>query len=279
MVDDPSARHILIYGPPAAGKLTVAEALAEATGFRVLDNHLTIDVSLKLFAFGSPPFRALRDRLRLEIAATAAGAGISVVSTHVWTGIDRGFIDGLAAVVEAGGAKMCFVQLRPAADELERRVVEASRAARQKLQDVDALRHARRSRPLHQDQPRRHGGRQLHDPPRRSRARDPAALPEDVGEVSLELSCRIGVGRFSTDDGRTDRGGRSSLRRLSSRRRVGLGVPHPPCSEARRARNYTMTDVRRSTRQRPPCNTSAGRSNAISTCERLGGPTGSTGDT
>lgn len=140
MIDSPPARHILIYGPPAAGKLTVAEALAAGTGLRVLDNHLTIDVSLKLFDFGSPPFLALRDRLRLEIASAAATAGVSVVSTHVWTGHARTFVDGLAEVVEAGGATMCFVQLRPSADELERRVVASSRAAKQKVRDVDALR-------------------------------------------------------------------------------------------------------------------------------------------
>jgi len=32
---------VFIYGPPAVGKLTVANALAKVTGFKVFHNHLT----------------------------------------------------------------------------------------------------------------------------------------------------------------------------------------------------------------------------------------------
>ena len=35
---------IVIYGPPAAGKLTVAKELSKLTGFKVLHNHITIDL-------------------------------------------------------------------------------------------------------------------------------------------------------------------------------------------------------------------------------------------
>jgi hypothetical protein len=31
------------YGPPASGKLTVATALAELTGFSLFHNHLSVD--------------------------------------------------------------------------------------------------------------------------------------------------------------------------------------------------------------------------------------------
>jgi len=48
-----SPRHILIYGPPSAGKLTVATCLAERYDMKLLDNHLTLDVALRLFSFGT----------------------------------------------------------------------------------------------------------------------------------------------------------------------------------------------------------------------------------
>jgi adenylate kinase family enzyme len=36
-------RHVIINGAPGAGKLTVAGALADRYGMRVLDNHLSVD--------------------------------------------------------------------------------------------------------------------------------------------------------------------------------------------------------------------------------------------
>lgn len=46
-------RHVLLYGPPAAGKLTVARCLAAEYGLKLLDNTLTIEVALRLFEFGA----------------------------------------------------------------------------------------------------------------------------------------------------------------------------------------------------------------------------------
>lgn len=51
--------HILIYGPPAAGKLTVARSLVEGHGVKLLDNHLTLDVALQLFPFGTKEVRRM----------------------------------------------------------------------------------------------------------------------------------------------------------------------------------------------------------------------------
>jgi hypothetical protein len=116
----PAGRHILLYGPPAAGKLTVARCLASAYGVKVLDNTATIEVALRLFEFGTDPFNALVHRLRLELAATAAGAGLDVASTFVYAHpTDRGYVDRLVDTVAAAGGSVTFVQLRPAPAVLE----------------------------------------------------------------------------------------------------------------------------------------------------------------
>ena len=137
----PASRHILLYGPPAAGKLTVAHCLAARYGVKVLDNHLTADVAGRLFDFGTRPFAELVDRLRAELTAAAAHAGLNVVSTFVYAHpADRGYVDRLVTTVAAEGGGVVFVQLLPRPAVLEERVVEPSRATVRKLRDRAELR-------------------------------------------------------------------------------------------------------------------------------------------
>lgn len=49
-------KHIFLYGPPGAGKLTVARCLASRYGVKVLDNTLTVGLALRLFEFGTKPY-------------------------------------------------------------------------------------------------------------------------------------------------------------------------------------------------------------------------------
>ena len=44
---------IFIYGQVAAGKLTVARALAARTGLALFHNHLVVDAVAAVFPFGS----------------------------------------------------------------------------------------------------------------------------------------------------------------------------------------------------------------------------------
>lgn len=135
------SRHILIYGPPAAGKLTVARCLASGYGLKVLDNTVTIEVALRLFEFASKPFVELVERLRLDLTTAAAHAGVDVVSTFVYGHpVDRGYVDRLVATVQAEGGTVTFVQLLPSPLVLEERVVQPSRAMMSKLRDVERLR-------------------------------------------------------------------------------------------------------------------------------------------
>jgi hypothetical protein len=137
----PASRHILLYGPPAAGKLTVARCLAAGYGLKLLDNTLTIEVAHRLFEFGTRPFNELVDRLRLDLVGAAAGAGLDVVSTFVYAHpVDRDYVDRVGSVVEAAGGTVTFVQLLPPPAVLEHRVVAPSRAAMTKVHSAAALR-------------------------------------------------------------------------------------------------------------------------------------------
>src|SRR6188508_1133674 len=55
---------VIIFGPPAVGKMTVGLALERLTGFRLFHNHMTVDPVIRLFPFESPAYRRLVQEFR-----------------------------------------------------------------------------------------------------------------------------------------------------------------------------------------------------------------------
>ena len=138
---------VYLYGPPAAGKLTIAERLAELTGWRLFHNHLTVNAITPVFEFASPPFAEVLHRLRLDVFATAARAGVGLIFTNssAWSGQDPRarfvtFADCAARIVAENGGTTRFVQITAPAAVLESRVADASRRAHGKLVDARRLR-------------------------------------------------------------------------------------------------------------------------------------------
>jgi dephospho-CoA kinase len=66
---------IIIHGPPAAGKLTVSNAIAEKTGFKVFHNHQSIDCIRSVIEFGTEAFWRLSVQIRSLVIAEAARQG------------------------------------------------------------------------------------------------------------------------------------------------------------------------------------------------------------
>jgi hypothetical protein len=153
-VEEP--RHIFIYGPPAAGKLTVANALAARFGLRVLDNHVTVDPALRLFSFGTPEFGALVEELRVTLIRAAALARVDIVTTLVYgASVDDDHVARLSRATTDHGGRVDYVQLRPADEVLDRRVLEQSRAGTSKVSDRRRLHaileHDDLTTPIHDD--------------------------------------------------------------------------------------------------------------------------------
>jgi hypothetical protein len=67
---------MLLYGPPAVGKLTIAKEIARLTGFKVFHNHLTVNVVAAIFPRGTPAYRRLLWDIRYVVFAEAARANI-----------------------------------------------------------------------------------------------------------------------------------------------------------------------------------------------------------
>ena len=131
----------MLYGPPAVGKLSVAQALAARTGLRALHNHLILDLSRELFGYGTEASKALTRRLR-EMCLDAARAENlpGIILTFVYARDRDAYILGLCERAEAQGDEVCLTQLICKAATLEARVTEPSRGAFGKLTTVAGLR-------------------------------------------------------------------------------------------------------------------------------------------
>lgn len=106
---------VLVFGPPAVGKMTVGDELCRLTGFKLLHNHMTVEPVLDIFPFGSPPFARLVNEFRRRIIEEAADAELpGLVFTMVW-GLDLDEDTSLIAdyvdIVAARGGVTSFVEL------------------------------------------------------------------------------------------------------------------------------------------------------------------------
>lgn len=135
---------IFIYGPPAAGKLTVATELSKLLGYKLLDNHSVINTVTRIFPFNDIEHGSLRRKLsrqiRLELFEAAAQNNINVITTLGASGQEYfDFFEDTQSVIEANNGTVCFVQLLPSVDALYERVEQQSRKNFQKLDSKTAL--------------------------------------------------------------------------------------------------------------------------------------------
>ena len=75
---------LVIFGPPAVGKMTVGRAVAAASDFRLFHNHMTIEPMLETFGFGTPGFNVLNGGMRRQVLEQAAAHDINLVFSVVW---------------------------------------------------------------------------------------------------------------------------------------------------------------------------------------------------
>ena len=116
---------VIIFGPPAVGKMTVGRELARLTGLRLFHNHLTVDLVLRFFEFGTPPFRRLVSEFRRRIFEEVAASDLpGLIFTYVWAldgESDATFVDGVRRIFESRGAEVYLVELEATLDERLRR--------------------------------------------------------------------------------------------------------------------------------------------------------------
>jgi chloramphenicol 3-O-phosphotransferase len=125
---------VMLHGPAACGKLTIARELASLTGFGLFHNHLTVDLLLALFPFGSPEFIQHRERIWLDLISDAVRAGRSVIFTfHPERTVRPDFPATLRNQVTEAGGRAAFVEIRCSKEAIRQRIDAESRRTMHKL--------------------------------------------------------------------------------------------------------------------------------------------------
>ena len=112
---------VVIFGPPAVGKMTVGFELAKLTGLKLFHNHLTIELVLNFFDFGTPQFNVLVGEFRRRIFEEVAKSDLpGMIFTFVWA-IDlekeREYIESFCDIFRRENAEIYFVELEADLEE------------------------------------------------------------------------------------------------------------------------------------------------------------------
>jgi len=132
---------IIIYGPEATGKLTIAKALAQQTRFRLFHNHISVDVAKVLFDFGDEAFSQLIWDVRLLVFEHAARANVpGLIFTWAYSHPDfLPYLDRIKSVLAVYDVEMCYVFVSCSVEELKRRVIQQDRSIVGKINSIEAL--------------------------------------------------------------------------------------------------------------------------------------------
>ena len=144
---DDAAPPLLLFvvGPLAVGKMSVGQAITERTGLRVFHNHISIDLALRYFDYGTPAFhRTVGEIRRLVTEEVAASDLPGLVFTFVWAfnaPEDQALVDGYAKPFRERGARVLFVELEATqAERLKRNECVSRLAEKPSMRDLKASR-------------------------------------------------------------------------------------------------------------------------------------------
>ncbi|UJG41591.1 MAG: AAA family ATPase [Candidatus Heimdallarchaeum aukensis] len=116
---------VIIFGPPAVGKMSVGKELANITGFKLFHNHMSIELVLTLFDYGTPEFKQLNSSIRRLIFETVSSSNLSgFIFTFVWAfniPEDKQYVEFVSEIFRKNNWKVYFVELQCSLQERLRR--------------------------------------------------------------------------------------------------------------------------------------------------------------
>ncbi|MEL6255767.1 MAG: AAA family ATPase [Bacteroidota bacterium] len=115
---------LILFGPPAVGKMSVGKALAEKTDLKLFHNHMSIELVLNFFDFDERGFENLNKGIREMILREISESDLKgVIFTFVWAlddPEDKAYLDDFIKLFEKKQAEIFYVELEA---DLETRLI------------------------------------------------------------------------------------------------------------------------------------------------------------
>ena len=116
------ANLIVVCGPQAVGKMTVAEALRDKLKYNLMMNHDSIEVSDRIFGFATPAQKEFNAIFRKTAFDLAVKHNVDLLFTYVCAfemQEEREYLESLKNLFEEKGGSFYFVELSA---DLEKRL-------------------------------------------------------------------------------------------------------------------------------------------------------------
>ncbi len=113
------ANLIIVCGPQAVGKMTVAESLRDKLRYNMMINHDSIEVSDRIFGFGTPAQREFNRIFREKAFEVAVKHNVNLIFTIVIAfdlQEDLDCLNALKDMFEKSGGRFYFVELSAGID-------------------------------------------------------------------------------------------------------------------------------------------------------------------
>ena len=108
------ANLIIICGPQAVGKMTVAESLRDKLRYNMMMNHDSIEVSDRIFGFATPAQKEFNAYFREKAFELAVKHNVDLIFTYVCAfdiPEEREYLNALKNLFEQNGGRFYFVEL------------------------------------------------------------------------------------------------------------------------------------------------------------------------
>ena len=105
---------IIVCGPQAVGKMTVAESLRDKLRYNMMMNHDSIEVSDRIFGFATPAQKEFNAFFREKAFELAVRHNVDLIFTYVCAfdmQEERDYLNTLKNLFEQNGGRFFFVEL------------------------------------------------------------------------------------------------------------------------------------------------------------------------
>ena len=105
---------IIVCGPQAVGKMTVAESLRDRLRYNMMMNHDSIEVSDRIFGFATPAQKEFNAFFREKAFELAVKHNVDMIFTYVCAfdmQEERAYLTALKNLFEQHGGRFYFVEL------------------------------------------------------------------------------------------------------------------------------------------------------------------------